>query len=335
MAGGAIMIDERWLRELRVAVPDGNIAGLLGVGFNIVTFRVVGRDGADRLCQFYRNHLGFHINEVSYLVTDAPDYDLGRVNRKLLQLHGDPQIDSMISSYDRLYGKIISVLANGGIKELLDEARSSMGTLVATMSMPFLLGTKAIRRRLTEMASLDAEGQEADIVTVNGPRFALSASRGDLSAWGRSTLELLDRFLEAVSFSGQLDPQARVDLLEDDPVYTWGGAVMDGFFPDSELGGVLQFIEAQFGRLASHDLAYPYSEHAFILSNALLMFVEDSRAERFVKLAAMLGFEFPILDRDGKQVSHGATTRKLPSDQPSLYELMRVEVPRAPAPLPE
>ena len=116
----------------------------------------------------------------------------------------------------------------------------------------------------------------------------------------------------------------RVTLL-----YIWGGAVMDGFFTDSELGDVVRYIEAQFGRLPSHTLAYPYSEHAFILSNALLMFVEDSRAERFVKLAAMLGFEFPILDRNGKQVSHGVNLRNLPSDLPLLYELMRAEVPSA------
>ncbi len=84
------MIDEEWLAGLRVAMPDGCIDGLLGVGSEYVTFSMNALDGTQHALSFWRNHLGFHIREISHLITNTPDYDLDRLNGKLRQLVGSP-----------------------------------------------------------------------------------------------------------------------------------------------------------------------------------------------------------------------------------------------------
>ena len=68
---------------------------------------------------------------------------------------------------------------------------------------------------------------------------------------------------------------------------------MDGFFTDAEMASVVEYIEVSFGKLTAHPLVYPYSQHVFILTNMLSLFLKHTNVERFVKLAAMLGFEHP------------------------------------------
>ena len=70
-------------------------------------------------------------------------------------------------------------------------------------------------------------------------------------------------------------------------------------------------------------MAYAYSQHAFILSNALSTFLDHTLAARLVKLAAMLGFVFPVLDRAGDQICDGAVIKQLRTDAPTLFEVMR------------
>jgi hypothetical protein len=318
------MIDVEWLRGLHVNSPDGVIHGFLGMGTEWVVLQCTHSDGMETALSIRKNHLGFHIGEVSHMLTDTPGYDMGRVNRKLRQLTetGGAETggaDLIIAPYDELYSKVISLLAAGGMPKLLSEARSSMGTVIGAMAVPFILSTAAIRRRLEDIASVDAGMDGAEPVTVNGPAFPFSGDRGKLASWARLMTEFLSEWLEQVS----PDPADRADLLEDDPLYIWGGAAMDGFFTDDELPAVVEYITETFGWLPEHPMAYAYSQHAFILSNVLSTFLNEARAMRLVKLAAMLGFLFPVLDRSGNQVSDGAAIRRMRTDAPTLFEVMR------------
>jgi len=169
------MIDELWLRDLRVSGPEGDIVGLLGVGAEWVVFETLKPGGERTALSFYKNLLGFHIREVSYFLTDKPGYDLDRLNRKLRRLMSAPSVDSMIGPYDRLYSKIISELAAGGPQNLMSQARKKMGWSAAE-AIPFMLSTKGVKRRIDEIASLDSgDVDEREIVTVNGPSFPMTA----------------------------------------------------------------------------------------------------------------------------------------------------------------
>jgi hypothetical protein len=74
------LIDEIWLRDLRVSSSDGDIVGLLGVGAEWVVFEFLRPGGLRTARSFHKNLLGFHIREVSHFLTDEPGYDLDRVN---------------------------------------------------------------------------------------------------------------------------------------------------------------------------------------------------------------------------------------------------------------
>jgi hypothetical protein len=82
------MIDELWLRDLRVSGPEGDIVGLLGVGSEWVVFERLKPSGARTALSFRRNHLGFNMQEVSHLLTDKPGYDLGRAGVRQSPVNG-------------------------------------------------------------------------------------------------------------------------------------------------------------------------------------------------------------------------------------------------------
>jgi hypothetical protein len=317
------MIDEEWLRELRLATPDGSIEELLGVGTEWVVFRLVRPDGQEVAYSLRRNHLGFNIREVSHLLTDEPGYDLGRVNAKLLRLMSDPAVDSCITPYDRLYGKVFYLLATQGMKELIARARADMGSSAAE-AIPFILGTKGISRRLAEMASLDAgDADGQDLVTVNGPYFPVQGRRDKLAAAGRALTEFLAEFLERIARSGIPDPVTRTELFEANPLYVWGGAVMDGFFTDAELPAAVDFINDKIGRLPSHEFVVAYLQQAMLLGHLLAFFAGTAQFPRFVKLAAELGLLFRVTGPDGAVAADGGSMLRARTDLPSLHAQLR------------
>jgi hypothetical protein len=184
------VIDEDWLRGLRVVTPRGNIVGLLGIGSESIVFEVVMPDGIRLARSIRKNHLGFHIREVSHTLTDAPGYDLDRVNAKLLQLLDSQLVDSMTHPYDQLYSKIIKILHQRGIPGVTFSSRSPD----SVDSIPFILHTRGLHRRLTEIASLNSgEKGDLELVTINGHSYSITGHRAELAVWAESMLEQISR----------------------------------------------------------------------------------------------------------------------------------------------
>jgi hypothetical protein len=324
------MIDELWLRDLRVSGPEGDIVGLLGVGAEWVVFETLKPGGERTALSFYKNLLGFHIREVSYFLTDKPGYDLDRLNRKLRRLMSAPSVDSMIGPYDRLYSKIISELAAGGPQNLMSQARKKMGWSAAE-AIPFMLSTKGVKRRIDEIASLDSgDVDEREIVTVNGPSFPMTADRSKLASWGKMMRDFLTEFTELLSAQGIPDPAIKPDRLEANPLYVWGGAAIDGFFTDGEFTQVAEYINGEFGKLPVSDAVVTYSQQAMFLSHLLALYMDESRFVRLVKLAAVLGLDFPVTDQEGRTTLYGSSLLSRRTDEPSLHAVMlgKVITPR-------
>ena len=180
-------------------MPDGYIDGLLGVGSEYVTFSMNALDGTQHALSFWRNHLGFHIREISHLITNTPDYDLDRLNGKLRQLVGSPAPDAIMAPYDRLYSKVIRILAGGGLSELLASVGSEMGTVVGVYGGTLPSSPSgAVIRRLEEISSLADGADSEDSVTINGPRFPFSGRRGKLAAWGSLMVEQIQETRESL-----------------------------------------------------------------------------------------------------------------------------------------
>jgi hypothetical protein len=291
------MIDETWLRDLQFDGPEGTrITGLLGLGSESVVFSALGPDGSEVALKVYRHHLGFHIRELPLFLTAKPSYDFDRLNQKLLRLLGNPLLDSMTQEYDRLYSSLISILKKFGVSGLI----WSVMTPESTETLPFILHTPGMRRRLQDWASLPEEVQDAKemILEVNGPSFPITVLRVELIHWAKETLQSIDDLW-------QVNPDLRPDKLPDNPLYVWGAAVMDGFFTEEELPRAANFLQKQFGPLPHHPQAATFIAQADALAHLLAQFLKESQVARFVKFCALAGFLFQVIDRNGNTVADG------------------------------
>src|SRR5262249_38978101 len=145
--------------------------------------------------------------------------------------------------YDRLYSSLISILKEYGLSGLI----LSTMTPESTETLPFIVHTPGMKRRLGDWAALpeEAASLEEMILQVNGPNFPITAQRFELIRWARQTLEEIERLW-------LMNPDIHPETLPENPLYVWGAAAMDGFFTDEELPRAVAFIEEKFGRLTEH-----------------------------------------------------------------------------------
>jgi hypothetical protein len=298
------MIDEEWLKGLDFVSDTGmHIRGLAGVGANNVVFNADAPDGKKLVMKTRRHHLGFHIKEIPLLLSGTPRYDLDRVNRKLLKLIGNDDLDEMTAEYDRLFSALLKMF-HGADRGLGAEQMALLLPLICLKMTPscpealqFLLATRMTARRLEEIATL-APGDPGDwktmFIEVNGENFKISGTHQELTTWAKGMIEVRERLQPGAP----LEPET----LPENPLYVWGAAVMDGFFTDAELPEVVRFIEAKFGRLPSHPRVGVFLDQIVAIATALTC-LNYSEVARLVKLCGMLGFMFDIHDKDWKVVA--------------------------------
>ena len=165
-------------------------------------------------------------------------------------------------------------------------------------TIPFVLHTPGMKRRLGEMAAIaDSDRPEDLIVKVNGPNFPILGMRSQIRDWARESLEAIERLW-------QTNPDIAPELLPENPLFIWGAAAMDGFITDDEMDDVVACVKEHFGS-PSHPRAATFVSQADAVANLLAQFLKDSEVTRFVKLCAKLGFVFQATDREGTVVADG------------------------------
>ena len=303
------MIDEEWLKQLDfVGVGGMRIHGLVGLGAESIVLGSTAPDGRELVTKVRRHHLGLHIREIPLFLSDKPLYDVGRVNKKLLGMIGSSTFDEQTSEYDRMFSSILNILHK---MERVDEqsielTASMVSILLGNRLTPYCpeaihfgLATPQVARRLGEIASLSAPGENADprefFPRVNGPNFPIEGVYSSLIAWANTMLKLRQALVPTAPF----EP----GTLAENPMFIWGAAVMDGFFTDDELPKVTAFIEQNFGPLPNHSKVSVFMEQIDAISHLLAGVLKESKVERFVTLCGMLGFMFEVHDPDGKQVA--------------------------------
>jgi hypothetical protein len=290
------MIDEDWLKNLKFTTTDGvAVDGVAGIGSENIVFNAMLPDGKRIVLKVRRFHLGFHIKELPIFLTGQPQYDIARLNRKLLARVGDTLFDSMTSEYDRLYSSILSIIHKAKVGGLI----LSVMTPDSVETIPFILHTPGMKRRLREIAALPESDEPSDFfVKVNGPNFPITGIRSSLREWAHESLESIDRLWQT---NPDIDPES----LPNNPLFVWGAAAMDGFITDQEMDAVAAFVKGHFGELAQHPRAATFVSQADAIANLLAQFLKDSEVARFVKLCAKLGFVFQATDRQGRVVADG------------------------------
>jgi hypothetical protein len=135
----------------------------------------------------------------------------------------------MTSEYDRLYSSILAIIHKAKVGGLV----LSVMTPDSVETIPFILHTPGMKRRLGEMAAMtDSERPEDLIVKVNGPNFPIQGGRGQIRDWARESLEAIERLW-------QTSPDIAPESLPENPLFVWGVAAMDGFITDDEMDDVV------------------------------------------------------------------------------------------------
>ena len=173
------MIDIEWLRTVQFETDSGHVTGLAGIGAQFIVFKceasAQNQDlGENFVLKIWNTpRLGFHIREIPPDLELEPTYDAARVNRKLLAQVGNHLYDSMVQAYNDLYERIIAILHEGGleaISSMIDDEDSEA-------YFRYFLNTPGIRRRLEDVAFVDAAGDPREVVTWNGIVDAIEEPR--------------------------------------------------------------------------------------------------------------------------------------------------------------
>jgi hypothetical protein len=128
--------------------------------------------------------------------------DIERLHQKLQRLIGDPMLDRIVTAYDDLYRCLVDNLHYWPpINQIKWDNQEATKVMSFAVRMP---GTIA---KLAQLASA-------------------STSRAQTAAWANRTLCLLE--------SIEVDPVFRPEVLHQNPLYVWGGAVLSGFLGAKE-----------------------------------------------------------------------------------------------------
>ena len=122
--------------------------------------------------------LEFHIREIPPDLESKPTYEAARVNRKLRAQVGNPLFDSMVQPYNDLYESIIAPHKGG-----LDAIRLNVDNEDSEAFLSFFLKTPGVRRRLEDVAFLDAAEDPREVVMFNGLVRTIEEPRGTVAAW--------------------------------------------------------------------------------------------------------------------------------------------------------
>lgn len=301
------MIDVEWLKTVQFDTSSGHVTGLAGIGSQFIVFNCqasgenpkLGKNIVMKVLNTPR--LGFHIREIPPDLELAPTYDAERVNRKLRAQVGNPLYDSMVGPYNDLYEYIITILHRGGlaaITSMIDDETSAA-------FLVYFLNTPGLRRRLEDVAFLDAAGDPREVVTWNGLIRAIEEPRETVSAWARSMLDELNSVYSLES----LPP----GTLSENPYWIWGGAVVDGFFTNEEMADAVHFIAANFGDLAAGDERPRLRFEMMTFLSLLSLVAENEKLQRLTEFCNLAGFQFVMPEPEPQEE---ARLEEPPEDMP-------------------
>jgi hypothetical protein len=210
------MIDEEWLKELRFELGEGYRLEGVYVGGTNAALKIIYPDGKAFGLKLPRELFEFacYIHEVPNWLVPSPLYDVGRLNRKLGNFLGDPELHLVVREYDKLFDSILEFAYQAGATKLDSVTADSEE---AKRMWRFIAQTPAISYRLHKYAT-SADQQR---------RF-----------WAEQTLIEVKRL-------GAPDPGLSPETLFDNPLVVWSAAVSEGYFTKAELPHAVSAVKKQ------------------------------------------------------------------------------------------
>ena len=180
------MIDPEWLESLSFPIEGGKVTGLAGVGSENVVLKFVTDAGEEMVVRCPKRMLAFHISEAPPALTERRLYSVAKVNHKLRTLVGRRNFDTCSLHIDDLCSYVLKFLSEHGVgKFIFSNMRPD-----SVVSVPFILHTPPIRRKLEDWASRvveDMEDPSSFMPVVNGENYTIrllvSSDEGCISQW--------------------------------------------------------------------------------------------------------------------------------------------------------
>jgi hypothetical protein len=221
------MVDEEWLNQLQTDLGQGYWLDKIGVGGQGAVLSITCPDGAGQAMKLIPNPFGFasYIREIPNWLVPSPQYDLDHLNYKLADLLGDPLLHILVRSYDLLFSSILEFFY--AFKEPnLDSIL--MGSEDKIWIPRFVVRTPAISYRLENFATGKKYDQER-------------------RAWAEESLARLEQ-------AGPGDPDLLPETLFDNPLFVWGGAVLEGYFAKAEFPRAIAAVKEQLNLLPKEQI---------------------------------------------------------------------------------
>jgi hypothetical protein len=200
-----------------------------------------------------------------------PNESVERLNQRVQNLIGDVRFDAMSSTWNKLFAKLVETLRVGGVSGLQTDVWQPQ----AADNVPFILHTSAMRRRLLAIASstetADAEAARSLLFDITDVKF---------------------------------DPQLAPESLPRNPLYVWGGAVLDGLFAEAELPMAAERVQEVMKDERHNPAPLTLIGQLVGLGHLVAQFVEEAPVERFVLFCSLAGYHFQIVSRERVVVNY-------------------------------
>ncbi|HEY7322020.1 MAG TPA: hypothetical protein VIE89_31015 [Candidatus Binatia bacterium] len=254
-----MIFDEEWLAELRIEWPEGCRIEGANVGGSWVVLKMVAQDGKAWALRIPKRPFTFanYIREVPNWLALTPQYDVDRLNRKLSNCLGDPQMYVVVNAYRDLFRSFIASFHEAGISDL-DSLRGE--TQESTRAIRFIIQTPAFAYLLDDWAS---EAQDPE-----------------RQSWAARARESRARL-------GAGDSELLPEILLDNPLFVWGGAILSGFFTKSEFPRAASAVRHHFDAVRE-EWRRAFIGQTMLLLDALRTIVGP--VSRFVVFCDVTGF---------------------------------------------
>jgi hypothetical protein len=265
--------DDEWLDEqLRLELPNGyRLDGLLGGGGRTIVASATHPKHGGIALKMDRKMFTFPclVRELPIWLTGAPLYDLGRLNRKLARLIGDPQLPYAVEAYNGLFTAPLEVLRENRITDLTTFAAQELDV----RSLRFIFRAPPFLEKLHELSSAVAWPD-------NGPLWATSDD-----SVTHASAEVINWAKAALNSVGEIEEDSELvpGTMLDNPLLVWGGAAMEGFFSRTEFPAAAQAVRDQLELLPAAECSV-FAYQATAVVHCIRKVLSHARASRMAML---------------------------------------------------
>jgi hypothetical protein len=229
------MLDEQWLKDVRFDLGEGYRVDGIHIGGTNAVIKVIYPDCQSWAIRLPRDVFRFasYIRELPNWFGPVPLYDVDRLNRKLANIVGEPEIHRVVHIYDTFYYSILESLFHSR-----KEDPFVVPTNVAMEAWRFIIQTPPVAHRLEAYASSRTDRERRD--------------------WAEASLRHLEQ-------AGPGDPALSPSTLFDNPLVIWGGAVSEGFFTKAQLPEAVAAVRRYLNSLPDEQVRIYLEQMAVLI----------------------------------------------------------------------